>query len=179
MVRCFIGFVLPQNIKKHVDEIQKEIVSWPIMCKFVEVENLHVCMSFLGEVDEKEIDCIGKKLDEICKIYPKFEAVVNGVKAIPNESYIRVLALDVSDSKGIMESIRKEVVEKIGGDSHPPHLTLCRVKNVSDKKSVVQKLEEMKSVGEIFHVAGMQLIKSELSRSGPVYSVIHESMLAG
>lgn len=177
MVRCFIGFLLPENIKKFIGEIQKEISRWPLICKFVEVENLHVCLSFLGEINEYEIDKISKTLDEICKNYSKFEVVVDEIKAIPNENYIRVLALNVFEKTGIIEKISKEVVQKIGGDSKPPHLTLCRVKNVADKKTVIQKIRETKKEVKSFAVASVQLIKSELRKTGPVYSVVHESKL--
>jgi len=177
MVRCFIGFFLPENIKKHVAEVQREIVKWPLICKFVEMENLHICLSFLGEIREHEIDKISKTLDEICKNYSKFEAVIGGIKSIPNENYIRVLALDVLEKTGTIEKISEEVVQRIGGDSKPPHLTLCRVKNVSDKKTVIQKIRETKFYEKNFVITATQLIKSELRKTGPVYSVIHDSEL--
>lgn len=177
MVRCFIGFALPENIKKHVSELQKEVVKLPLEYKLVEVENLHVCLSFLGEVKEDELGRINEGLDEVCRNYVKFNVETSEVKAIPNESYIRVLALDILEKTGSIERIRKEIVQKIGGDSKPPHITLCRVKNVSDKKTVALKLEEMKGRTESFPVVAIQLIKSELRRTGPIYSVIHESKL--
>jgi 2'-5' RNA ligase len=175
MVRCFIGFLLPENVKKYVNEIQKEVAQLPVVCKFVEVENLHICLSFLGEVSEYEIDNISESLDKVCKNYPKFEVVVGGIKTIPNENYIRVLALDVSEETGMLEKIRKEIAQKIGGDSKPPHLTLCRVKNISDKENVVKKIREIGSGDINFTVAVVQLMKSELKKAGPVYSAIHES----
>jgi 2'-5' RNA ligase len=177
MVRCFIGFLLEENIKKYISEIQREITQWPLTCKFVEENNLHICLSFLGEISEYEIDKTSKVLDEICKNYSKFELVVNGIKAIPNENYIRVLVLDVSDKTKTIEKIREEIVRKIGGNSKPPHLTLCRVKNVSDKKTIAEKIREIKTVSKTFTVTAIQLIKSELRRTGPIYSVIHESKL--
>lgn len=177
MVRCFIGLLLPENVKNRVAEIQREVAQLPLVCKFVEVENLHICLSFLGEVNEHEIDSISKNLDVICKNYPKFEVSVGGIKAIPNENYIRVLALDVLEKTGVIENIGREIVQKIGGDSKPPHLTLCRVKSISDKRNVIQKLKEIKMENENFTVDSMQLIKSELKRTGPVYSPIYESKL--
>lgn len=177
MVRCFIGFLLPENVRKEILSIQEEMKKWPITCKFVETENLHVCLSFLGDVNEQEVERIKKELDSIGKNYSKFEASIGRIKPIPSENYIRVLVLDVLDEGGILEKIRKDVVQRIGGDSKPPHLTLCRVKNVSDKKNVAGNLEEMRSDLEKFSFSSIQLIKSELSRNGPVYSVIHESEL--
>jgi 2'-5' RNA ligase len=175
MVRCFIGFLVPENVKEHIVKIQGEISKLPIVCKFVEVENLHVCLSFLGETDV--VNEIIKTLDEICSNYKRFDVSIGKVRLIPNENYIRVLALDVSERTGNIEKISKDIVRQIGGDSKPPHLTLCRVKSISDKKNVIQKLKEMGIEKISFTVSAIQLIKSELRRAGPVYSVIHESKL--
>jgi 2'-5' RNA ligase len=177
MVRCFIGFLLPEGAKRHVVEIWGEIAKWPIVCKHVEADNLHVCLSFLGEIGEQETGRISETLDEICENYKKFEVAIGKMRAIPSENYIRVLALEVLEKTGVMEKVRAEVVQKIGGDSKPPHLTLCRVKNVSDKKTMIQKICKVEEKGVCFTVAAVQLIKSELSKTGPIYSVVHESNL--
>ena len=58
MVRCFIGIIIPEDRKNYIERIKKELVSMPIKCKFVESDNLHICISFLGEVEEKRIETI-------------------------------------------------------------------------------------------------------------------------
>ena len=180
MARCFIAITIPQVLRKKIKEAQEEIAKLPISCKLVEEENLHVSLSFLGEVEEDKINGIWKTLDEICRGYQNFEVFVSGIKPIPSESYIRVLALDVFDKNGEMKRIGKEIKEKIGGDVKPPHLTLCRVKSIREKEVVVKKIREMGLMGfdERFPVIEIVLMKSELRGKGPVYSAIHSSALA-
>jgi len=175
MVRCFIGILVPEEIKNKVKSIKKELENLPMKCKFVEDENLHVCFSFLGELDETKIKTISNNLDEISKKIGTFNVEINGIKMIPNEGYIRVLALDVSDKTGDLEKIGKEIQKEIGGSVKPPHLTLCRVKNIADKPNVVRKIKEMNKIIGTFTVDRLQLMKSELRKTGPVYTVIHES----
>lgn len=176
MVRCFIGYLLPEDKKEYIEEIKEEIKNLPMKCKFVERENLHISFSFLGEVEEKEIEKVAKELESICKKFLSFDVAIERIKLIPNEKYIRVLALDITpDPK--LEKIIKEIKERIGGDVKPPHLTLCRVKSIEDKTYLKQEIKNMKIKKIFLKIDKIQLIKSKLDRNGPKYSVIFESTL--
>ena len=177
MTRCFVGILIPDEIKESILKIQKEIEKLPLKCKIVEKENLHVCFSFLGEVEDSKIKKIEEKLEEISKNYKKFEVFVDGLKPIPTENYIRVLVLDVIDKEGYLKPLMKEIVEKIGGDSKPAHLTLCRVKKVANKQMVKERIKKMELKVGSFVIDRIQLIKSELRKTGPIYTVLHECLL--
>jgi 2'-5' RNA ligase len=175
MVRCFIGIFIPaEKIEKIVD-VQKQIQKLPIVVKLVEKENLHICLSFLGDVEEEKIKEICETLDLICKRYKKFEIEISEIKFIPTENYIRVLALDIKN--GVLETIRKNVKNEIGGDSKPLHLTLCRVKKIENKKETVEKIKRIDcNIGK-FTIEKISLIKSTLQKTGPVYFSLHDSFL--
>jgi 2'-5' RNA ligase len=176
MVRCFIGFLLPEELKIKIFELQKKMEKWPMKCKFVEKENLHLCFSFLGEIDDVKIKEISNKLDFIGKRSKKIEVGIDGLVAIPNQNYIRVLALRVLENDSL-KKIFEEIKNEIGGDSKPAHITLCRVKSVEDKDEIKRKIE-VEEISEKFVIEAIQLIKSELRRSGPVYSVMHQAELS-
>ncbi len=175
MVRCFVGMLLPKNIIESILPVKNELVRLQMGCKLVEDETLHVCLSFLGEIEESRVETISNIIDEIGKEFKSFDVEITDVKMIPNEKYIRVLALDVVENDD-MKKLRMEVKTRIGGDSKLCHITLCRVKDIQDKATVVQKIKEIKFYKK-FTFDRLQLIKSELKRSGPVYSVVHEAFL--
>ena len=177
MVRCFVGIVMPEHIRHAAENLQKKLAGFELKCKFVEPENMHICLSFLGEVEEENMGKLKEGLDSIASKYKKFDANVGKVKFIPSESYIRVIVIDVADSSGRLEKLRGDVVRVVGGDSKPPHLTLCRVKRIENKKRLVSEFGKT-GCNENFQVDSIQLIKSELSRSGPTYTVLHESRLS-
>lgn len=168
--------MLPDDIMRSVAKIQKKIVGFGLKCKFVEPENIHICLSFLGEVDEEELERVKSKLDEVAERYKKFDVNVGGMKFIPSENYIRVMALEVTGCDGLLEKVRREAADVVGGKSKPPHLTLCRVKRVDDKKGLVDELHGL-SCDENFRVESIELIESKLGKEGPVYTTIHKSEL--
>ncbi len=178
MARCFIGILTPEELNKNIEKAIEELKKLPLKCKFVEERNFHICLSFLGEVKEKEIEKICENLDSIALGFKPFDVIIKEIKLIPSEKFLRVIALNVIDESRRIETLRKEIVNIIGGDSKPPHITLCRVKTIEKKDFTLKKLEEMKNI-EIgrMKIEKIQLIKSELSREGPFYSVIHESKI--
>ena len=175
MVRLFIGIFIPENLKDKTVSIQNELSRLPIKCKFVERENLHISLSFVGEVSDSEAEKIAAKLDSICATYKKFEVRISDVKLIPSKNYVRVIALDVFN--GVLKTISKHIEQEIGGDVKPPHLTLCRVKSVVDKNAFLEKMPLIDfSVGS-FLVQSIHTIQSKLQKTGPVYTGLHESFL--
>ena len=174
MVRAFIGIFLPENLRNKVVEIQKIVKTFPLKAKFVERENLHLTLSFLGEIDESEIKRISKELDKICKEHEKFEVRIKNLIPIPSKNFIRVIAFKIESEN--LEEISKDIKKRIGGDIKPPHLTICRIKNVLKKEIVLKRMNEIE-FDEKFLVNSIELIKSKLTQKGPIYSVIHESKL--
>jgi 2'-5' RNA ligase len=166
-MRTFIGSILPEKIRDEIEKIQKEIKKY-VVAKFVEKENLHICYSFLGEVNERELEEIKKKI-ELLSYENSFKVFSNSIKLIPSQSFVRVIALDVKSNDG--EKIRKWIEENIGGDSKPLHITLCRVKNFQNKKEFFEYLKN-KKINIEFEIDEISLIKSTLSYSGPIYEKI-------
>jgi len=141
----------------------------------VERENLHISLSFLGEAGNDEIIDAGNKLDAICQRYKAFLVNASGIMLIPNESYVRVVAVNCISE--MLKDLGKDIRNAIGGDAKPPHLTLCRVRSIGDKQRTLESIKRLDShVGE-FQVSSVQLIRSELGPRGPTYTVIHESSL--
>lgn len=175
MVRAFIGVVVPEGIKRHVRGIQEQLESLPIKAKFVEPENLHISLSFLGEITDEKVEAIKLTLDGISKSYEKFELILSDILLIPNEKFVRVIALDVRSD--ILESLRKEIVKRVGGESYPAHLTLARVNNIVGKQKFVEGVDSI-VCGELpLTIDSICLIKSVLQKPGPAYIILNKSYL--
>lgn len=177
-MRLFVGYLIPEELKPKILELQQEINNLEIECKHVEKENLHINFSFLGENSEEDAEKIKKDLDGIAQKFKKMEVDLKGVRAIPDKKFTRVLALDVTDSQGSLQKLTEEIIQKIGGDVKPPHITICRIKSVKNKQRLISFVEgyEESGFGKM-EINSIQLIESKLGRSGPEYSVVGESFL--
>lgn len=173
MVRAFIAVVPPEDIKRALERVIGELKTLPISAKFIETENVHITLSFLSDISEEELEKVKFKMDSISESYEKFELAFGDISLIPNKNFVRVIALDVKSD--VLESVRKELVTRIGGKSHPAHLTLARVKSVNDRSGFIKGLEKMKHAPLKFNVEFLSLVSSVLRKLGPIYTELHKS----
>ena len=155
-------------------ELLKLIDTLPMKVKLVEPENLHISLSFLGEKSDREIREIIDKLEIISKGFHPFEVEFDGIEFIPSKSFIRVIAIKVKSGEG--EILRNKIVNSVGGSSHPLHFTLARIKNIFNKPKVIDSLSKI-NISEKSIVNSFYLVKSQLTRNGPIYTPIKEFKL--
>jgi len=178
MLRLFVCIWLPDFIRKKAIDFQKEIMKLPLKAKFVEPENMHITITFLGEIKEEKITTIEKKLDSLSRNVKPFHVKLEGIKIIPNESFIRVIGIEVKD-KGELSSLIKRTSELIDGKYYiKEKLTLCRVKKVNDKKIIKEFIDKNRNISlGSFNVKSFSLVKSTLTTRGPIYETVRSFLL--
>ncbi|MBD3156139.1 MAG: RNA 2',3'-cyclic phosphodiesterase [Candidatus Aenigmarchaeota archaeon] len=177
MVRLFTCIWLPENQIKELEELKKELKATGIIGKFVERENLHVTICFLGEVKEGDISEVKMELDEILSETCEFHVKLEDLKLIPNENYIRVVGVKAKsvDLENLISILGKGLKVKF---HKKPKLTLCRVKNVTNRTELNDFIKRNRNVKiGSFHVNKISLVKSTLTKGGPIYETIHEKVL--
>ena len=180
-MRAFISIEVPEDIRAkivHMSEILQR--SGLINAKFVDKDNLHLTLKFLGDISEEEIEKINDKLKNID--FNKFSAKVSGIGFFPSEDHIKVIWVGVhgDDIKKLSEKINDSLYE-IGftkeNREFSSHLTIARVKGIKDKKLFQNKVSQLKFRPTEFNIDKAHLVKSELTRKGPKYKKLKEFML--
>jgi 2'-5' RNA ligase len=177
-MRLFTCVWVPDELRGKIKKFQDEMANLQMRAKFVEAKNLHFTVTFLGETPNENLQNLKDKLDDSVKDINKFDVKIKGLKLIPNESYIRVIGIKVSNGKSIANLI-KNVADLIGGKYYlEQKITLCRVKKIFKKNQLQNFIEKEKNVGiGEFQVNKVSLVESVLTRSGPIYKTIHDSYL--
>ena len=177
-IRCFIAIDFYGEIVQETARIQEVLGSWKFNGKMSELENLHLTLKFLGEIEEDKLEEVRKSLREVKE--KSFEGKLDhaGLFSVLGNPKIVWIKLN---GKGIFDLQKKidEVLEKNfkKEERFMGHLTIARVKYVSDRAGFRKYVENI-GVKEIpFKINSFKLIKSELKPLGPVYSVIEEFKL--
>lgn len=173
MVRCFIAtYPLEEKIVNRALLMQNELKKF-VVGKFVERENFHITLSFLGEKTDQELEKIKNNLKDLTISLKKRLIFFTKLKLIPSENFVKVLVIEVLG----LDDISKRIEDLVGGDVKPPHLTLLRVKNVIDRNSLI-KFSRLQKFDETMEVKDLKLMKSVLRRSGPIYEVMESFPLS-
>lgn len=166
-MRCFIGIPLSGEVRKELMRIQGELKKSSTKMKLVEPENLHITLRFLGEIDDSEASRVTEKLKEIS--VRKFAVTFSHLGAFPNNNYMRVIWVGVTQGREELIKLHRQVGGK--EKKFEPHVTLARVKTKPDRV-LVDLLGETLNLP--MNVDKVQLIESKLTPKGPIYSKVFE-----
>lgn len=174
-MRVFVSIDLPENIQKEIKKIQEKLPRF--VGKFTEMENLHLTLKFLGEIDEEKLVEIKRRLKEIK--YRKFEAKISEL-GVFSPSYIKIVWVKLNNCY----DLQRIIDEKLEGifkkeERFMGHLTIARVKSVKNKKYFLGEVKKTEiPAGLKFKVKSFELKKSELTPEGPIHEIIEEYALA-
>ncbi len=167
-MRLFIAVGISDELREKLARLQGEIPREGL--KFVEKENLHITLAFLGEVDEAKKGELVRALGEIKS--EKFSMKLGGMGAFPSENYIRVVWVGV-EGEGL-KKLHAQINEALRAlnfktEKYSPHLTLARVKE-KPSAELRERIARNKEIplGEC-EVNEFCLKKSTLTPKGPTY----------
>ncbi len=182
-MRTFIALEMQKEIKDQLARIQSNLKAAGADVKWVETQNIHLTLKFLGEVSEDRIKEVKSTLDEIAKQTKPFEISVKDVGAFPKASFPRVIWAGIDNGKAESEQLAnllEDNLENMGfeRESRPfrTHLTIGRVKSPKNKEALIEKLLSTKIEKPLIQkVNSVVLFKSDLRPTGPIYSKLHEA----
>lgn len=194
-MRTFIAIELSNEIRGGLAQIESHLKYSGADVKWVEKDNIHLTLKFLGEITEEKSEKIKYILDEIAKQTKPFELSLKISKegsgtflgAFPNLNHPRVIWVGLD--KGAVESrlIAEKVDDallKIGfqKESRPfaAHLTIGRVRSPKNKEALKEKISNLQLKAHSLQlIDAIMLFQSSLTPKGPIYTKIHESKLIG
>lgn len=180
LVRSFIAVDIAEELLPKIVEVQAQITEGRI--KFVEPENVHFTLKFLGEITDEKAQDVIKKLQEICSTFSPFPIHIKDIGAFPSFNYMKVIWIGVeSEEFFTLSTLVDSGMGNLGFRQEKtiiPHLTIGRVKAPGNKARLQTQVKALQNtdVGEMT-VDTIILKKSELTRKGPVYSNIEEISL--
>ncbi len=174
--RVFIAINPSLDIKEKLAEKQKEIDrSFNEFCpvKWTKKDNLHITLLFMGNVEMEDVFNAFEKTEEIAEKVNAFEIEINEIEYFPNNNprMIWVKGRESKELKKIQNYLDKELFNRRNKE-FSPHMTLGRIRQWQFKR--IEK-EEIPSLGEInlkFRVNSIEVMESELKRSGPNYTIL-------
>ncbi|KAB2846696.1 MAG: RNA 2',3'-cyclic phosphodiesterase [Melioribacteraceae bacterium] len=175
--RLFISADLDEEIKNIIIKIRDEIYGFDRNIKWETKDKLHFTLKFLGEVEQNKNHFIISELEKVTKNYKTINCSFASFGLFKKGVNPSILWLGINYNNDF-NNLAKTINNNLFNYGFPkesrtfkPHLTLLRIKGKEDLKGINDfldyKLPEIK-----FNINKLSLMKSELHRSGSVYSQI-------
>ncbi|MFC1805202.1 RNA 2',3'-cyclic phosphodiesterase [Candidatus Omnitrophota bacterium] len=185
----FIAIPLPEETRSSLSKLQEQLSSSGADVKWVNRQNIHLTLKFLGDVDERQADVIKEIIDEVAAKTSHFRIVLASAGAFPKLKYPRVIWVGVGqgddETKSLADSLEEEIVS-VGIPKEKrifsSHITIGRVRSQMNRAKLIAALEAVSagiSGGKNleFTADRIVLFKSTLTPSGPVYEIFKDASL--
>ena len=181
-IRSFISVPITSQISSSAKRIIQKLKPLDSGIKWVPLDNLHLTLKFLGEVDNTEVHDVCKCIRRVTDSVDPFELQFAGTGAFPNSDRPRILYAGVADPSGelvrMVTGLERELAD-LGFKPEPrdytPHLTLGRTRSNSGRAGDAL-IAEMRQLGDVelgeMVVEQVQLMASFLDKAGPTYQVM-------
>lgn len=180
--RLFWAVNLPAPLKAKLASLQEKLKQTNADAKWVEEQNLHLTLQFLGDVDAQKTASLTGNMQNVLDGFPAFRLLLGGLGFFPNARRPRVfwagITGDLPSLKRLHEQVQKaNLLSGFPAEEREfsPHLTLARLRSNRGLSALLKAVEELgdsaADLGEL-SVTSVDLMKSELSRRGPTYTVL-------
>ncbi len=182
--RIFIAVNLSEKAKKEISFHQEEIKRSLKGVRWVEKENIHITLAFIGSIEEEKILSLINEL-EMVRENP-FQMTFTEMCYIPENRRNAKMIWARGESKEI-SSLEKKIKEKIVASDinfipderdFTPHITLGRIRAWEWKRLPLVEIPLLEEGIEVsFPVNSFELMESRLKKGGPVYKEIKKFTL--
>ncbi|MHB8074134.1 RNA 2',3'-cyclic phosphodiesterase [Desulfosporosinus fructosivorans] len=178
-MRIFVGIDLPAQIKQDLVRLQSELRLLGVNGGWKSLDNLHITLEFLGELDPNKIVVLAETLKQVASNYKPFALTISGLGAFPSLKRPHTLWTAVSGDLIELNQLRNELHHELKSKGFElderefkPHVTLAsRPKFDSIDFSIVgAKISGEFMVSEIvlFESRGIggKIVYTDLHRAG-------------
>jgi 2'-5' RNA ligase len=185
-LRTFIAVDLGKALRDRCASLQEILARTGADVKWVEVDNLHVSLLFLGEVDDREIAALCRVVGDCCGDRPHFSISVETVGCFPNPRRPRVLWVGIGAGRDQLVALHDALEPPLLAlgcyrrEERPysPHLTLGRVRSPRSGGQLATALQKhARWQAGVTEVREVQVLSSELTPQGTVYTVLSRARL--
>jgi len=187
-MRAFIAIELPKEIKNTLSQLQDRLETSKADVKWVEPQNIHLTLKFLGEIDEKKLEKITQASEEIAKSTAAFHVHIWSIGAFPRINFPRIIWVGIDKGEQEIKDLAQQLEVKISETGIPKegrpfssHITIGRARSNLNRQDLVQNLSnlinELKEGAPEFLVSKIIIFKSTLTSKGPIYEAVKEVSL--
>ena len=188
VIRSFLAFELPPDIKSTVARISGEMRKSTLDVKWIRADNIHLTMVFMGNIKSEDIGAIGKEIQKVCLRYGPFDVSLHGLGCFPNKRNPRVIWLGLDGDLDRMSFFRDHLQEAlrpfgIKGEKrrYRPHLTLGRTRKSYRRSPALGEflLKYGDLANPVCSLSELILFKSDLKPGGAEYTKLEAWPLSG
>lgn len=182
--RVFFCIELPESVRQLLTSLQAKIHHSGLSIKWVELQNLHVTLLFLGELDQQYLAALEATVPPRVSSIPCYSVSLDKLGCFPNPRRPKVVWAGIGEGRAEtmrLHTIITEAITEAGirvraeGRGFVPHITLGRIRESRQRgwenDSIGLPTSTIRTGFQVEHVT---LMRSDLTASGPIYTPVFQ-----
>lgn len=177
-MRSFIGINFSSETKEDLGKIQRLLRDHASKGRFKHVDNFHITLKFLGEIENQQSEKIAKKLEEIARAQKSFDLKLQDIGQFKGRENIRTLYIGLGGNIDALKQLNEGIeaaMELLGFKKerrlYTPHVTLSQDLILDISFEELKKHIDISNTHTIY-VNKIELIKSEQIQNKRIYTPI-------
>jgi 2'-5' RNA ligase len=185
-LRTFIAVDIGKTIRERAVALQVQLGRTAVGVKWVEADNLHVTLLFLGEVDDRVVPSVCQVVAENAGQHASFTMSIEKAGCFPHPRRPRILWIGIGEGaqelRALHDGLEIPLLElgcyRREERLYTPHITLGRVKTDRPADMAMALARHAGWKGGQIPVRELLIMSSELTPKGPIYTVLSRAKLA-
>jgi 2'-5' RNA ligase len=179
--RTFVAIDVGKGVRDRLAALQESLARRASGVKWVEPNNLHLTLLFLGEVEDIELPAVCKAVAEVARTTPAFSMSIEHVGCFPHPRRPRILWVGVGAGapqvSALHDALELPLLDlgcyRREERQYTPHITLGRVTGDRPPAQLTEALAKAAGwQGGSTSVREVHVMGSELTPQGPLYTVL-------
>ena len=182
-MRLFVAIELEPSARAGLEALQRKLDAGCRDVRWVKPELLHVTLKFLGELNDALAVDVTRAVTRVGEGTEPFELGIGGCGCFPPRGEVRIVWAGAEASTGALLGCVEKLEAELGelgfppeGRAFSPHITIGRVREDHSRGRLRSVVEAARFEPRAQSVSSLVVMSSELSRSGPTYTVISRAM---
>ncbi len=177
-IRAFVGIPIAPSVRGSIEKLMKSLRNQVDGVKWIDTQNLHVTLKFLGDVPMNELHRIIAAVEQGAASAEAFDLEFCGCGVFPDRTNPKTIWIGTTIGSEELTTAATAIENELFKLGYPkenrrfsPHLTIGRAKrDVSVSETLSTFLDEKKEFPfGSFGVDEVVVYSSELTRNGPIY----------
>lgn len=183
--RLFICIDIPHTLKQQLLQVQKKLNETGANVKWVDGNNLHLTLKFLGQCPASQCQHIVSSMKQTSIKFSTFNIQLVGLGTFPFSGRPKVVWVGVGGEREKLNGLQRSLEQNLAALGFPlenrkfsPHITMGRPREYGSMDDLQREVNKYKleKLGE-WQVSSIKLMQSTLTPAGPIYTSLEKVFL--
>ncbi|MDI6871325.1 MAG: RNA 2',3'-cyclic phosphodiesterase [Bacillota bacterium] len=178
-LRVFIAVDIPAALQGKLSSVADRLRRLPGDARWVSAPHLHLTLRFLGEIDPAQLPSVSAVVGKVAARHGPFPVTLAGLGLFPERGAPHVVWLGVERGRVELSALQRDLQTELelsgfAPEERPftPHLTLARLRTADPAAWREAVCRFGRDPVLSFEVRDIRVMNSELTRRGPIYTVL-------